>query len=130
MLTQTLPLTPKSPTQEPKQLPGHIARRAQLPPFDSSAVCERLKQVRIKVAGPRGQSAFASFLGLAASSYNYYEKSRLPPIDMIDLVSKLTGVPLEWLIRGEPADFDLDTFKTLKMEPEISVRQFSTSLYS
>ena len=78
-----------------------------------SAICERLKQVRIQVCGPRGQSHFAALLQLSPSTYNYYEKGRIPPVDVLDRASRITKVPLLWLIRGEPADFVLESLKKI-----------------
>ncbi len=72
-------------------------------------ICERLKQVRTQVCGRRGQSRFAFLLGLSPSTYNYYEKGRVPPVEVLDLAAKISGAPLLWLIRGEPADFSTTT---------------------
>jgi len=72
-------------------------------------ICERLKQVRVQVCGRRGQSRFAYLLGLSPSTYNYYEKGRVPPIEVLDLASKVSGAPLLWLIRGEPEEFKIGT---------------------
>jgi transcriptional regulator with XRE-family HTH domain len=73
------------------------------------AICDRLKRVRIQACGPRGQSHFAALLELSPSTYNYYEKGRIPPVDVLDRASKVSGAPLLWLIRGEPHDFHLET---------------------
>ena len=81
----------------------------------ASAICERLKQVRIQVCGSRGQSHFAALLQLSPSTYNYYEKGRIPPVDVLDRAARITNVPLLWLIRGEPADFNIETLH--KIEP-------------
>jgi transcriptional regulator with XRE-family HTH domain len=70
-------------------------------------ICERLKQVRTQVCGRRGQSRFAFLLGLSPSTYNYYEKGRVPPVEVLDLAAKISGAPLLWLIRGEPSDFNV-----------------------
>ena len=48
-----------------------------VPALNTAAICERLKQVRIQVCGPRGQSHFAALLQLSPSTYNYYEKGRI-----------------------------------------------------
>jgi transcriptional regulator with XRE-family HTH domain len=72
-------------------------------------ICERLKQVRVQVCGRRGQSRFAYLLGLSPSTYNYYEKGRVPPVEVLDLASKVSGAPILWLIRGEPEDFKINT---------------------
>jgi transcriptional regulator with XRE-family HTH domain len=77
-----------------------------------------LKQVRIQVCGPRGQSHFAALLALSPSTYNYYEKGRIPPVDVLDRAARVTGAPLLWLIRGEP-DFSLESLR--KIEPPAMV---------
>ena len=86
-----------------------------IPNLNVAAICERLKQLRVQVCGPRGQSHFATLLRLSPSTYNYYEKGRIPPVDVLDRAARITDVPLLWLIRGEPADFSLENVK--KLEP-------------
>jgi transcriptional regulator with XRE-family HTH domain len=86
-----------------------------IPVLNTAAICERLKQVRIQVCGPRGQSHFAALLNLSPSTYNYYEKGRIPPVDVLDRAARVTGAPLMWLIRGEPVDFSLDSLQ--KIDP-------------
>ncbi len=88
-----------------------------LPALDTAAICDRLKQVRIQVCGPRGQSHFAALLHLSPSTYNYYEKGRIPPVDVLDRTAHVTGAPLLWLIRGEPVDFSLETLKKIDPPP-------------
>lgn len=85
-----------------------------------SAICDRLKQVRIQVCGARGQSHFAALLQLSPSTYNYYEKGRIPPVDVLDRASRITKVPLLWLIRGEPADFSLESLRKLEVGGEVT----------
>ncbi len=85
--------------------------------LDTAAICERLKQVRVQVCGTRGQSHFAALLQLSPSTYNYYEKGRIPPVDVLDRASRVTGAPLLWLIRGEPAGFALETLRRLELPP-------------
>lgn len=72
---------------------------------DYAQICERVKRVRVQVCGRRGQSRFAYLLGLSPSTYNYYEKGRVPPVEVLDLAAKVSGAPLMWLIRGEPESF-------------------------
>jgi transcriptional regulator with XRE-family HTH domain len=50
--------------------------------------------------GPRGKSAFARKLGLAASTYDYYENGRVPPADVLVRIADQTGVDLRWLLTG------------------------------
>ncbi len=83
----------------------------------AQAICERLKQLRVHVCGARGQSHFAALLQLSPSTYNYYEKGRIPPVDVLDRASRVTNAPLLWLIRGEPADFNLESLPKLEPAP-------------
>ena len=91
------------------------ALESDVPALNTAAICERLKQVRVQVCGPRGQSHFAALLHLSPSTYNYYEKGRIPPVDVLDRAARVTGAPLLWLIRGEPGDFSLESLR--KIEP-------------
>jgi transcriptional regulator with XRE-family HTH domain len=86
--------------------------------LNTAAICDRLKQVRIQVCGMRGQSHFAALLHLSPSTYNYYEKGRIPPVDVLDRAAKITGAPLLWLIRGEPMEFDIATLR--RIEPAVA----------
>jgi len=88
-----------------------------IPALNTAAICERLKLVRIQVCGPRGQSHFAALLHLSPSTYNYYEKGRIPPVDVLDRAAKVTGSPLLWLIRGEPTDFSIESLKKIEPPP-------------
>ena len=81
--------------------------------LNTAAICDRLKQLRVQVCGTRGQSHFAALLHLSPSTYNYYEKGRIPPVDVLDRSSRVTGAPLLWLIRGEPAGFALESLKKI-----------------
>jgi transcriptional regulator with XRE-family HTH domain len=85
-----------------------------IPALNTAAICERLKLVRIQVCGPRGQSHFAALLNLSPSTYNYYEKGRIPPVDVLDRAAHVTGAPLLWLIRGEPTDFSLESLPKIE----------------
>lgn len=85
--------------------------------LNTAAICERLKQVRVQVCGARGQSHFAALLHLSPSTYNYYEKGRIPPVDVLDRAARVTGAPLLWLIRGEPTDFPLESLKKIEPAP-------------
>ena len=95
-----------------------------IPVLNTAAICERLKQVRIQVCGPRGQSHFAALLNLSPSTYNYYEKGRIPPVDVLDRASRVTSSPLMWLIRGEPAEFSVDSLQ--KIEPPVTPPETAT----
>src|SRR3569832_641983 len=87
--------------------------------LNTAAICERLKQVRVQVCGARGQSHFASLLHLSPSTYNYYEKGRVPPVDVLDRAARVNGAPLLWLIRGEPEYFQLESLKKIEPTPEV-----------
>src|ERR1035437_8859327 len=83
--------------------------------LNTAAMCEPLKQVRVQVCGPRGQSHFAALLHLSPSTYNYYEKGRIPPVDVLDRAAHVTGAPLLWLIGGEPADFNPESLQKIEV---------------
>lgn len=64
-------------------------------------VCTRLAEVRGRHFGPRGKSRFARELGIGSSTYDRYERDRMPPADLLLKAAEITGVRLEWLITGE-----------------------------
>ena len=64
-------------------------------------ICTRIAQVRLDVAGRRGKARFAKQLGIAASTYDYYESGRVPPGEILLRISDLGGVDLRWLLTGE-----------------------------
>ncbi len=80
---------------------------------DYTKICERMKRLRVQVCGRRGQSKFAYLLGISPSTYNYYEKGRVPSVEILDLASKISGAPLMWLIRGEPESFNVLDLKVI-----------------
>jgi len=63
-------------------------------------ICQRICQVRLEVAGPRGKASFAKRLGLSASTYAYYESTRVPPADVLVRIAETAGVDLCWLLTG------------------------------
>lgn len=71
--------------------------------FDVNAIIERIKLVREQFAGKRGKSRFAHSLNISPSTYNYYEKNRIPPIEILIKICDLTGTDLEWLLTGKKA---------------------------
>jgi transcriptional regulator with XRE-family HTH domain len=71
--------------------------------IDAKAVIVRIKMLREKQYGNRGKSKFARDLGISVSTYNYYEKNRLPDVDVLVRICEVTGARLEWLILGESA---------------------------
>lgn len=74
------------------------------PTQDDAGLSDRLARLRETVFGPRGRAAFARALGVSPSTYNYYEKGRQPPADLLARAAKVTGADLAWLLtgRGEP----------------------------
>ena len=69
--------------------------------FNEKAVIGRIKQLRNRYAGARGKSQFARDLGISASTYSYYEKDRIAPIDILVKMCEITGADLQWLITGQ-----------------------------
>jgi len=68
--------------------------------INENAIIERLKSLRKEFAGNRGKRKFAQALGISASTYNYYENDRLPPIPVLVRICEVTGADLEWLLTG------------------------------
>jgi SOS-response transcriptional repressor LexA/DNA-binding XRE family transcriptional regulator len=71
--------------------------------LDDKAIIARIRQLRQVHSGDRGKALFAKALGLSPSTYNYYEKDRLPPIDVLWTICRATGADVQWLLTGEPA---------------------------
>jgi transcriptional regulator with XRE-family HTH domain len=69
--------------------------------FDDKAIIERIKLLRLRYAGRRGKSKFARDLGISPSTYNYYENNRVPPIEILLKMCRVTGADLVWLLRGQ-----------------------------
>ena len=76
---------------------------ASLP--DEPGLSGRLTQLRAAVFGPRGRAAFARALGVSPSTYNYYEKGRQPPSDLLARAAEVTGADLTWLMTGHGEAF-------------------------
>ena len=64
-------------------------------------ICERIAQIRLEVAGPRGKASFAKQLGISPSTYDYYESTRVPPADVLVRMAEVAGVALSWLLTGD-----------------------------
>ena len=86
-----------SPTDRPAD------RRPRHDADDVLGICRRLTELRVAFSGPRGQSRFAGRLGLTASTYANYEKTRIPPPTLLVRVCELTGADLVWLVTGKAA---------------------------
>jgi len=74
-------------------------------PADPSATPSRLRWLREQVFGPRGRAALARALGVSPSTYNYYEKGRQPPSDLLARAAEVTGADLTWLLTGRGVAF-------------------------
>jgi len=64
-------------------------------------ICQRIAQLRQRVAGKRGKSRFARLLGIAPSTYDYYESDRVPPAPLLLRIAELAEVDLYWLLTGQ-----------------------------
>jgi len=71
----------------------------------TSGLSERLARLRQTVFGPRGRAAFSRALGISPSTYNYYEKGRQPPADLLAKAAQCTGADLKWLMTGDGQPF-------------------------
>ncbi len=62
---------------------------------------ERLALIRELHYGIRGKSRFARDLGIRASTYDRYERDRVPPADILLRAAKVTSTRIEWLLTGD-----------------------------
>jgi transcriptional regulator with XRE-family HTH domain len=85
-------------------------------------VCTRLAEVRTRHFGPRGKSRFARELGIGSSTYDRYERDRMPPADLLLKAAETTGVSLRWLITGEglPEDSSGDDGRAAAVAQRVS----------
>jgi len=74
--------------------------RRNMKKIDENAIIQRIKQLRSQYAGNRGQSEFARALNISPSSYNYYEKKRVPRVEVLLKICEVTGADLVWLLTG------------------------------
>ena len=72
--------------------------------FDEKAIIERVRQLRRQYSGERGKSEFSRALGLSPSTYSYYEKDRVPPIDVLVKICEVSGADLDWLLTGDEGE--------------------------
>jgi len=68
--------------------------------IDLHDITQRIRRLREQFSGPRGRSEFAKALAISPSTYNYYERDRIPPIDVLLKICDLTGADIEWLLTG------------------------------
>ena len=71
----------------------------------SSGVSRRLADLRERIFGPRGRAAVARARDVSPSTYNYYEKGRRPPADLLTRAAQVTGADLTWLLTGRGTAF-------------------------
>src|ERR1700685_907256 len=69
--------------------------------IDAQGISDRLRSIRLRTFGERGKSRFANELGLSPTTYQQYESSRLPPVDVLIKAAQITGCELTWLLLGE-----------------------------
>ena len=67
---------------------------------DPPQICDRLREVRVRHFGERGRSKLCRELGITPSTYSLYEVSRVPPVELLVRVARLTGVSVEWILTG------------------------------
>jgi transcriptional regulator with XRE-family HTH domain len=65
------------------------------------SICRRLAELRHQHYGDRGKARFSRDLGVRPSTYDRYERDRVPPARVIALAARLTGTRIEWLLTGE-----------------------------
>ena len=72
--------------------------------IDTNSIIDRVVLLRQQYSGNRGKSKFAQALGISASTYNYYENNRIPPIEILLKICEVTGADLEWLLTGQKSE--------------------------
>jgi len=60
-------------------------------------------QVRTEIAGRRGKAAFARQLEISPTTYQSYERDRVPPAEVLVKMADVAQVDLRWLLTGETA---------------------------
>jgi len=87
-------------------------------------VIQRIRELREQFSGPRGKSAFAQALAISPSTYNYYEHDRVPPIEVLLKICKVTGADIKWLLTGRESS---RKFAFTKKPADIAPREATTS---
>jgi transcriptional regulator with XRE-family HTH domain len=72
--------------------------------FSEKELFDRIIELRKTFAGQRGKSEFAKALGISPSTYNYYEKNRVPPIPVLLKICQICNVSIFWLLTGQNGD--------------------------
>ena len=85
-----------------------------------SGLSRRLTWLRRRIFGERGRAAMARAIGISPSTYNYYEKGRQAPADLLARAAQVTGADLRWLLTGEGAPFPETTSTTsdIRLSPQ------------
>lgn len=65
-----------------------------------TTICNRMRQIRLRVFGSRGKARFARELGVRATTYQGYERDRIPPVEVVLRAVEVTGCDLVWLLTG------------------------------
>lgn len=66
-----------------------------------TSICKRLEGLREDLFGSRGKSEMARKLGIRPSTYDRYERDRIPPADLLVTIAEVCDVTLDWLLTGE-----------------------------
>jgi len=72
--------------------------------LDKDTIISRIKLVRQNHVGSRGKALFAKAIGANPSTYNCYEKDRMPPVEILWAICQVTDTDLYWLLTGEIDD--------------------------
>lgn len=88
-------------------------------------ICERLERLRVETFGSRGKSEMARQLGIRPSTYDRYERDRVPPADLLAKISGIADVTIDWLITG---DGPKQAESIADIEAETLTRQFKEIL--
>lgn len=81
---------------------SHLRKNMEI--FSEKALFGRIIELRKVFAGRRGKSEFAKALGISPSTYNYYEKNRVPPIPVLLKICQICNVSIFWLLTGQNGD--------------------------
>jgi phage repressor protein C with HTH and peptisase S24 domain/DNA-binding XRE family transcriptional regulator len=67
---------------------------------DANAIIGRIREVRSQPDKGWSKSQFARALGISPSTYSYYERGRVPPIDVLLKICEVGDCDLYWLVTG------------------------------
>jgi len=81
---------------------------------NSNLFFTRLRELR----GARSKAAFAKELGIPAPVYQRYEDGRMPTVENLSVISKVTGRSIDWLLGREELMASLRRDKTEAHESE------------